>query len=98
MTDTERREEALKLWRVWNAACVALDLGAADLDSAALRQLKDAEADALAAYHAGGCSFMANAEFDDVERCAMTGVPILTTDDVVMVLRSALPEKVEKAA
>lgn len=56
----------------------------------------DDEDAAHEAYEACGLSLMVGGE--GVERCFVTGAPLLVSDDVVLVLKSALPANVEKAA
>src|SRR5262245_60413198 len=92
MTD---RNEALRRWEAWVEAENAVDnAGKNNLDHAVITQLNDAAADACHAYtgspqlRRGYLNKLGNPEF-----CAITGVPLLESDDVVMVLKSALPGK-----
>jgi len=58
----------------------------------------DGDDDAWDAYYAQEQRLMVNDDATGVERCALTGVPLLVSDKIAMVLRSALPGKREEAA
>ena len=99
IADLEKRNAALALWRKWYEAAQALD--AADgtgIDDAAFEELEKAVDDAYAAYGEVMVALLQNWAGDDIERCAITDVPLRADDDIVMVLRAALPGAKEKAA
>ena len=80
--DREKRETAALLWDEYMRLCNIDDCSEAS--DAAFKAWEDgSEVDLLLDYAGEG----------RVIRCAITGVPLLETDDVVMVLRSALPAK-----
>jgi len=92
IADLEKRNASLALWRKWyDAAQAAEDARGSGVNVDALVKAED---DAWSAYagFAGGALIQTELG-DDIERCAITSVPLLVSDDVVMVLRSALEAK-----
>ncbi len=97
IADLDKRNEAVELWKKWNETWSALENAPADTDDQAYEELEAVNEAAADAYEAAGL-LIENDNGTDIERCAITGVPLFVSDDVVMVLRSALPAKQEKAA
>ncbi len=97
MIDLEKRNESVRLWQEWVEAFQAVEKASADMDDAAFEALEITNQIAADAYEASG-RLIENDDGTDIERCAITGAPLLVSDDIVMCLRSELPAKVEKAA
>lgn len=97
IADLDKRNASVDLWRKWVAAFEALDNAPEEISDQDYEELRVAEITAKSAYEVAG-HVVETASGMDVERCEITGVPLLVSDDVAMVLRSALPNAKEKAA
>ncbi len=89
VADLAARNEAARLYEAYADAEVALcEAEQAEADEATTVALVAKVDAAIEAYQAAGLELMMGGE--GIERCAITGVPLLLSDDVVIVLRSAL--------
>ncbi len=88
VTDLKQREEAARLYEVYCKADEAVEQAGPGANLDALQEARDNAWDAYAAV--GDDYLQINNDTGQVIRCAISGVPLWESDDIALVLRSAI--------